>query len=207
MTKRVCVIPGDDSAPEAVLTALTVLRGMELDIDYTVLPRGEDGAAAYGDDWERIGRDAVDATDTTLFGSTSGKTPTLRHLRWGKQTFTNVRPVRYMPGANSPLRNPEGIDFVIIRENMEDLYTGVEGDLGELEPMGFANRFTGEPLTGPEDRFAVKVITEEASRRVLRFGFELARKRKAEGHCGLVTVSSKSPQSSFSTRDNRHFGT
>ncbi len=41
MTKRVCVIPGDDSAPEAVLPALGVLRSMELDIDYSVLPSGD----------------------------------------------------------------------------------------------------------------------------------------------------------------------
>ena len=191
MTKRVCVIPGDDSAPEAVLPALGVLRAMELDIDYTVLPSGEDGMREHGDDWERIGRDAVDATDTTLFGSTSGKTRTLRYLRWGKRAFANVRPVRYMPGANSPLREPEGIDFVIIRENMEDMYTGVEGDLTEIAPMNFVNRFTGDPLAGPDGRFAIKVITEEASRRVIRFGFELARKRKAAGHRGRLTVSSK----------------
>jgi hypothetical protein len=40
-------------------------------------------------------------------------------LRWGKDTYANVRPIKWRPGATSPLRHPEGIDYVIVRENLE----------------------------------------------------------------------------------------
>jgi isocitrate/isopropylmalate dehydrogenase len=46
--------------------------------------------------------------------------PSLRS-RWGKQTWANVRPARWVPGYRSPLTNPQGIDFVIVGENLEDL--------------------------------------------------------------------------------------
>ncbi len=192
MPRRVCVIPGDDSAPEAVHPALGVLRLMEMDIDFTVLPSGEGGQAAYAGQWFDVCKEAIDATETTLFGSTSGKTPALQYLRWGKDTYANVRPVRYMPGAASPLKRPEGIDFVIIRENSEDLYSGVEGDLEALGSLGFTSRLTREPMPTAGGRFAIKVITEAASRRVVEFAFELARKRQEKlGRRGKVTAACK----------------
>ena len=190
MTKRVCVIPGDDAAPEAVRPAVRVLQGMELDIDYVPLPSGEEGRIEYGDRFDEVCREAIDSCDTTLFGSTSGKTPALGYLRWAKGTYANVRPVRYITGALSPLREPEGIDFVIVRENTEDLYSGVEGDLSTLAPLGLTSRLTGAPL--PEHgRFALKVITEASSRRIVEFAFQLARERKLGGSPGKVTASCK----------------
>ena len=191
MSKRVCVIPGDESAPEAVGPALRVLKAMELDIDYTELPSGEQGLEEHGDQWGDVCKAAIDGTDTTLFGSTSGKTPALGYLRWGKDAYAGVRPVRYMPGASSPLREPEGIDFVIVRENMEDLYSGVEGDLETLKPLGFINRLTGAPIPDSGGRFALKVITEEGSRRIVDFAFRLARRRAEQGHPGKVTAACK----------------
>jgi 3-isopropylmalate dehydrogenase len=191
LTKRVCVIPGDDAAPEAVLPALGVLKAMELDLEFVELPSGEEGLAKYGDGFLDVCREAIDATDTTLFGSTSGKTRALAYLRWQKGTYANVRPCRYLPGARSPLRDPEGIDFIIVRENMEDLYTGVEGDLSLLAPLAFASRLTGALLPAAGGRFAIKVITEEATRRVVDFSCRLARKRKAQGYRGKLTVACK----------------
>jgi len=191
MMKRVCVIPGDDAVPEAVLPALDVLRAMELDIDYEVLPSGEEGQAKHGQDFARVCREAIDSCDTTLFGSTSGKTPALGYLRWQKATYANVRPVKYMSGAKSPLRDPEGIDFVIVRENMEDLYVGVEGDLSILQPLGLTNRLTRQPLPTEGGRFALKVITEANTRRIADYACKLALRRKAQGKPGRVTVACK----------------
>ncbi len=191
MTKRVCVIPGDDAAPEAVLPALGVLKSMELDVDYVELPSGEQGQARYGEKWSQVCRDAIDSCDTTLFGSTSGKTPALGYLRWGKETYANLRPVRYIPGARSPLRDPDGIDFVIVRENMEDMYVGVEGDLSVLQPLGLVNRLTRKPIPPEGGRFALKVITEENTRRIVDYACRLALERKAGGYPGRVTVACK----------------
>ena len=94
------------------------------------------------------------------------------YLRWGKQTFANVRPTRWVPGYTSPLSRPEDIDFVIVRENLEDLYVGVEGDVENLRPLDLTSRTSGLPVAdmGP-GRFALKVITEAGTDRIARFGF------------------------------------
>ncbi|HXH21934.1 MAG TPA: isocitrate/isopropylmalate family dehydrogenase [Dehalococcoidia bacterium] len=191
MTKRVCVIPGDDAAPEAVLPALGVLKAMELDIEYVELPSGEEGQARHGERWAQVCREAIDSCDTTLFGSTSGKTPALGYLRWQKGTYANLRPVKYIAGAKSPLAHPEGIDFVIVRENMEDMYVGVEGELDVLKPLGLVNRLTRRPIPEEGGRFALKVITEENTRRIAEFACRLALRRKAEGKPGRLTVACK----------------
>jgi isocitrate/isopropylmalate dehydrogenase len=69
---------------------------------------------------------------------------------------------------------------------------GVEGDLGMLASLPVTSWLTRKPLdTTPKGKFAVKVITEEATRRVARFACELARKRKARGGKGKVTCTSK----------------
>ena len=189
MTKRICVIPGDDAAPEAVLPALDVLRAMELDIELVELPTGEEGLARYGEGFMQVCREAIDACDTTLFGSTSGKTQALAYLRREKRTYANLRPVRYIAGARSPLRDPEGIDFVIVRENTEDAYGGFEGELPALAP--YVRHLTSRPVPAEGGYFAVKVITEANSRRIIDYAFRLAQRRKLEGHPGRVTLSCK----------------
>jgi isocitrate/isopropylmalate dehydrogenase len=137
-------------------------------------------------------RAAIDTSDTTLFGSTSGKTTSIAYLRWGKQTYANVRPARYLKGFRSPLAAPEGIDFVIVRENLEDLYLGLEGPLHDLAPLGLRSRTMRAPLdTSAPGLFAIKVITERNSRRVAEFACRLALERKQRGAPGKVTCSSK----------------
>jgi isocitrate/isopropylmalate dehydrogenase len=191
MTKRVCVIPGDDASPEAVLPALGVVKSLEADIEWVVLPSGEEGQAQHGDDWGRVLTEAVDSCDTTWFGSSSGKTPVIAYLRWGKGTYANIRPVKYMPGARSPLAHPEGIDFVIVRENMEDMYSGAEGDLEALRPLRLVNRQTGRPIPSGGGKYAIKVITEANTRRIVEYGARLALQRKTQGYPGRLTVSCK----------------
>ena len=59
MSKRVCVIPGDDAAPEAVGPTLRVLQAMEPTIEFTELPSGEDGTAEHGGPGHAVCREAV----------------------------------------------------------------------------------------------------------------------------------------------------
>ncbi len=194
MAKRVVVIPGDDAAPEAMAPTVEILKNFALDLRFTEFPSGEQGVQQYGSrkGFERALREAIDRSDSTLFGSTNGTTGGIGYLRWGKQTYANVRPAHWRPGFRSPLKNPEAIDFVVVRENLEDLYMGVEGDLNTLAPLGLTSAITREPLdTTAQGLFAIKAITEHGSRRIARFAFELARKRKAQGGRGLVTCTSK----------------
>jgi isocitrate/isopropylmalate dehydrogenase len=168
---RVCVIEGDDAAPEAVRPTVALLDALGLGIEWLHPRVDDDGSAA---------RDAIDASAATLFGATSGRSVrALLYLRWGKATYANVRPCRWLPGARSPLAAPDGIDLVIVRENLEDVYVGVEGDVATLPPT-LRSRMTGAPVAelGP-GRFALKIITEAGTARVVRFAFELARRRAA----------------------------
>jgi isocitrate/isopropylmalate dehydrogenase len=191
--KRVVVVEGEDAAPEAVRPTLALLETLALEIEWLRPPVGERGIAEHQNPFPPEAREAIDHSDATLFGATSGKSVgALFYLRWGKQTYANVRPVRFQPGYSSPLAHPDEIDFVIVRENLEDLYMGIEGNLEVLGPLnlvsGTARRPVAELRPG---RFALKVITEAGSRRVARFACELARRRKARGSPGRVTCGTK----------------
>ncbi len=191
--KRVVVIEGEDASPEAMRPVVELLQGLDLPITWEFPPVGDPARASHGSFFPQEARDAIDASDSTLFGSTSGPSgPALMYLRWGKQTYANVRPARWMPGCKSPLRDPSGIDFVIVRENLEDMYVRVEGDLEQLRPLDLqsptARRAVNDMGRG---RFALKVITEEATVRVTRFACELARKRRAHGRPGHLTIGTK----------------
>jgi isocitrate/isopropylmalate dehydrogenase len=191
--KRVVVIEGEDAAPEAVRPSVALVEKLGVEIEWVRPPVGQAGIDACGSTFPPEAREAIDASDATLFGATSGKSAAaLAYLRWGRQTYANVRPAVYLPGARSPLAHPDGIDLVIVRENLEDLYVFVEGELQALAPLGLTSLTAGRPVaelgTGS---FAVKVITEEGSDRVARFAFELARRRKAQGHPGKLTCGTK----------------
>jgi isocitrate/isopropylmalate dehydrogenase len=192
-TKRVVVIEGEDAAPEAVRPTVALVDRLGLGIEWLRPPVGEEGIARSGSAFPDEARRAIDESDATLFGATSGRSfAALFYLRWGKGTYANVRPSRWLPGYRSPLAEPRGIDFVIVRENLEDLYVAVEGELETLRPLDLMSRTARRPVAemGP-GRFALKVITEAGTERVARFAFELARRRKEAGRPGKVTCATK----------------
>jgi isocitrate/isopropylmalate dehydrogenase len=191
--KRVVVIEGEDAAPEAMAPSVAILEGLGLPIEWIRPPVGQRGIEATGSPFPEEARRAIDASDATFFGATSGKSaPALLYLRWGKRTFANLRPVRWFPGCRSPLARPEGLDLVIVRENLEDLYVGVEGEIAALDRLELTSATARRPLRelGP-GRFALKVITEAGSDRVARFAFEVARRRRARGRPGRVACGTK----------------
>lgn len=192
-SKKVVVIEGEDASPEAVAPTVELINRMNLGIEWVFAPVGEKGEALYGNGFPEEARKAIDDSDSTLFGATNGKSAmALFYLRWGRQTYANVRPSRWITGYNSSLANPNGIDLVIVRENLEDMYLMAEGELKSLEGAGIYSPILQKNLaeigTG---RYAVKVITESGTKRVARFAFELARRRKAEGRPCKVTVGCK----------------
>ena len=181
----VAVIPGDDAAPEGVAAALSVLTALDVPIDWDVLPVGAELAELDVTERDHFVNDRIDAADTVLFGSTNGTTPGIQYMRWGKRTFANVRPIRWRPGYASPLARPEGIDYVIVRENLEDSYIGVMGDVEALRATGLIGPRARIAYQG-EGAFAAKIITREGTETVGRFALELARKRRKK-----LTVSAK----------------
>jgi isocitrate/isopropylmalate dehydrogenase len=165
------------------------MRALEVPLDFVEFPPGEQWVRGETD---KAARKEMDASDSTLFGSTSGKTTAVGYLRWGKRTYANVRPCRYLKGFRSPLAHPEGIDFVIVRENLEDLYLGLEGPLETLAPLHLNSRILRAELnTAERGKYAIKVITERNTRQIANFAFKLAQQRKAQGRPGKVTCTSK----------------
>jgi isocitrate/isopropylmalate dehydrogenase len=191
--KRVAVIEGEDASPEVVRPTVQLLDKMHLGIEWVYPPVGERGKASHGSVFPDEAKDMIDHTDATLFGATSGKSVlALFYLRWGKGTYANVRPAKWRPGFKSPMADPQGIDLVIVRENLEDMYLMIEGELDDLDETNLTSpilqRRVAELAPG---RFAVKVITEAGTERVAKFAFELAKRRKAQAHPGRVTMASK----------------
>ena len=182
MIKTIAVIEGDDAAPEAMRPVVELLDSLNMGLRWTYPDVGEVAEERTGSAFPAAAKAMIDRADSTFFGSTSGKTgAALNYLRWGKETYANVRPCRYLPGCASPLAKPDGIDFVIVRENLEDLYVGVEGPLEDLAPLNLMGRTIRKPVHEVgEGRFAIKAITREGTERVVRFAFELARRRNGK---------------------------
>jgi isocitrate/isopropylmalate dehydrogenase len=183
--KTVVVIPGDDAAPEGMAAAMSVLQRLDVPVDWDVLPAGDELAAMPADEREAFVNARIDASDTVLFGSTNGTTPGVAYMRWGRRTFANCRPIRWRPGFRSPLVRPEGIDYVIVRENLEDTYIGVMGDADALRNSGLIGPRARLAYDGPGG-FAAKIITRAGTEKVGRFSLELARRRRKK-----LTVSAK----------------
>jgi isocitrate/isopropylmalate dehydrogenase len=165
--------------------AVSVLCALDAPITLDVLPTGAELAEMAWEERERYVIDRMDTADTVLFGSTSGVTPGVEHLRWGRGTYANVRPIRWQPGFRSPLARPEGIDYVIVRENLEDAYVGIMGDAEALRASGLIGP-RARLVNSGEGRFAAKVITRRGTEDVARFAFRLAEQRR-----GHLTVSAK----------------
>ena len=99
--KQVVIIEGEDSAPEAMKPTLALLQGLALPIEWQLPPVGQAGLDLCGETFPEQAREAIDASDATLFGATSGLSArAIVYLRWGKHTFANVRPARWQPGSS-----------------------------------------------------------------------------------------------------------
>ena len=95
-------------------------------------------------------------------------------LRQRLDLYACVRPCKTYPGAPSPF---EGVDIVIVRENTEDLYAGVEFEMGTAEAkelIDFINKKKGNVIRA-DSGLSIKMITESGSRRIVKFAFEYAR--------------------------------
>jgi isocitrate/isopropylmalate dehydrogenase len=194
MPKRtVVVIEGEDASPEAMQPSVALMRELCPEIRWMRPPVGAQGIEEHGSVFPDVAREAIDHSDATFFGSTSGPSAAaLMYLRWGRKTYANVRPARFLRGYRSPLARPEGIDFVIVRENLEDLYLGLEGPVEDLAPLSLVGRTSRAPIREMAPAvWALKVISEAGTERVARFAFELARRRKARGHPGRVACATK----------------
>ncbi len=195
MTKKIVFLGGDGVGPEVSDVTADLLRKMSLDLEILEPPCGEKAQAELGNFFPDETKKLCDEADAVLFGA-SGTTSgfLLAYLRWGLDNYINIRPVKYYPGVQSPLKDPEGIDFVILREGIEGMYPGREGDIASLaEKWPDYKDILGQGfLDHGEGKFAIRIISDKRSRRFLRFACEYTRQRKADGYSGNLICVTKS---------------
>ncbi len=188
----VCIIAGDDAAPEVMRPTTEILRRLAPAIRFIEAPSGREAEERYGEAFPRQTREAINATDCTLFGASGGPSrPILWYLRWGKETYVNIRPVRWFPGYRSPLLHPEHIDYVIVRDNLEGMYPPREGDIAELSALPSSRSWWLAPPVEKRGGYSVRISTDEQVCRLAIAACELARERQVAGYAGCVTVGAK----------------
>lgn len=145
---RITVIPGDGIGGEVMDAALTVLDALDLNPELIMADAGDDCLERTGTPLPDETLEAVGEADATLFGAAGeSAADVIVKLRREFGLFANLRPVRSLPGV--PCLYPD-LDFVIVRENTEDLYVGDE-------------EYTSDGAV------ARRVITRGASERIVRF--------------------------------------
>ncbi len=158
MSHRVTLIPGDGIGPELAEAARRVLDASGVPFEWEVVEAGEAVMAEHGTplpdhvlDSIRRNRVALKGPITTPVGE--GFRSVNVTLRQALGLYANLRPARSMKGLETRF---EDVDLVIVRENTEDLYAGIEHRVG------------------PDAAESIKIITRGASERIARFAFEYA---------------------------------
>ncbi len=168
MTHEIAVIPGDGIGREVTPAAVDVLDALPIDFDFFYAEAGDQTKAETGEALPNSTRTLAADADATLFGA-AGETAAdvILPLRSVVDSFANVRPARAYPGVDAV--KPE-TDLVFVRENTEGVYSGIESEITD----GVTT------LT--------RVVTEDASRRIADFGFQVAKRHGYDD----VTIAHKS---------------
>src|SRR5947208_1577487 len=162
MAYRITLIPGDGIGHEVTDAAIRILEATGIKFEWERYEAGQEAYDKYG---EYLPKELIDSIERTRVGlkgpvttPIAGGFPSINvALRKRFELYANFRPIRNLPHV--PTRYPD-VDLIIIRENTEGLYSGIEHEVvpGVVESL--------------------KIITEKASTRISRFAFEYARKNK-----------------------------
>ena len=180
MIYDVTLIPGDGVGPEVTAAARRALEATGAEFNWDIV--GATAQEALGIplpetvlESVRKNRVALKGPVTTPVGS--GFRSVNVALRKGLELYACLRPCKTYPGVPSPFQN---IDIVIVRENIEGLYSGIEFERGAPETarlIEFISRTVGESVL-TDSGISIKAISETGSRRIVRFAFEYARQHK-----------------------------
>ncbi len=150
---KIAVIPGDGIGKEVMEATINILEASKLEFEYTFANAGDEYAEKTGIPLPEETINIVKQSQACLFGAAGeSAADVIVKLRRELDLYVNLRPVKSYPGTKCLYND---IDFVIVRENTEGLYSGIE-------------EYTKDGAT------AVRVITNKASERICRFAFEYA---------------------------------
>ena len=158
MTHNVTLIPGDGIGPEVATAAKRVVDASGAEINWHVVDAGESQMEKYGTPLPQHVLDSVRADGIALKGPITtpigvGFRSVNVALRKEFDLYANVRPARTFKGVESRYEN---VDLVVVRENTEDLYAGIEHKIGDVAAE------------------SIKLITRAGSERIARFAFDYA---------------------------------
>ncbi len=169
MTHTITLIPGDGIGPEVSEATVRILKASGVKIDWERVDAGVTAFEKYhtslpAELLESIRRNKVALKGPVTTPIAEGFTSVNVGLRKALDLYANLRPITNIPGVKSRF---QGIDLIIVRENTEDLYSGLEHEIvpGIVESL--------------------KIITEKASTRIGRFAFEHA---KAKGRKRVTAI-------------------
>ncbi|MCC7229338.1 MAG: isocitrate/isopropylmalate dehydrogenase family protein [Fimbriimonadaceae bacterium] len=161
--RRIALIPGDGIGPEITAAVLRILEAADFQAEWVYLDAGLDaielGKPAMPPETISAIREiglALKGPTTTPVGG--GHTSANVALRKALDLYANVRPAKSLPGVRGPFENTH-VDLIIVRENTEDLYAGIEF------------------MPHPDMAQAIKVITRPGCKRLCEFAFDMARKQ------------------------------
>jgi isocitrate dehydrogenase (NAD+) len=156
---RVTLIAGDGIGPEVVAAAVRVLEATGAELLWEPAAAGLTALEETGEPLPAATLDSIRATGVALKGPTTtpigtGFTSVNVGIRKALDLYANVRPVYTLPGVESRYEN---VDLVVVRENTEGLYSGVEH------------------YVVPGVAVSLKIVTEKACTRIAQYAFDLAR--------------------------------
>src|SRR5256714_4745976 len=156
---KITLLPGDGIGPEVTAAVVSIVECAGVDVEWEKYFVGSEAIARFGDPLPQELLDSILRNKVALKGPVmtrvgTGFSSINVRLRKTLDLYANLRPVRSMPNIRTRY---EDIDLVVVRENTEDLYSGLEHEVvpGVVESL--------------------KIITERASTRIARFAFEYAR--------------------------------
>lgn len=174
MAHKITLIPGDGTGPEITEATRRVIEATGVAIEWEVKEAGVDVMEKYGtplpdEVLESIRRNkiALKGPITTPIGK--GFRSVNVALRKQLDLFACVRPCKYYPGIRSKYKD---VNLLVVRENTEDLYAGVEFDLGTDEAKAIIEMSDGR--IRPDSAISIKPISITGTRRIVKLAFDYA---------------------------------
>jgi len=160
--KKIGLLRGDGIGPEICDAVVKVLDAMKLNLQWEEIPCGEETLKSCNDAMPPAALNRVKELGVAIKGPTATPIGTGHRsanvaLRKTLDLYSNVRPCFKLAGIKTPFEN---VNLIVVRENTEDLYMGVEKEISA------------------DEMHSIKVITRKGSERIHRYAFDLARREK-----------------------------
>jgi len=186
---KVTLIPGDGVGPEVVDAARKCIEATGVKIEWEKVDAGADIMDKYGTPLPEKVIDSIKKNRVALKGPVTTPVGTgFRSvnvaLRQKLDLYACLRPCKWYPGVRSRY---QGVDLVVVRENTEDVYSGIEFEEGKSETselINFIQSSTNVKISD-DSGISIKPISRRASERIIRFAFDYARKNNRKKVTGI----------------------